>query len=76
MEVELVVAGADDDLAALLGKVRDAGVELDVSVILQGLTQMDELEFEKEKINCLRRLISVFASIPGENAHKFSAGFL
>lgn len=54
MEVELIVAGADDDLAALLGKVRDAGVELDVSVILQGLTQMDELEFEKEKTNCLR----------------------
>lgn len=49
MEVELVVAGADDDLAALLGKVRDAGVELDVSVILQRLTQMDELEFEKKK---------------------------
>lgn len=54
MEVELVVAGADDDLAALLGKVRDARVELDVSVILQGLTQMDELEFKKEKINCFR----------------------
>lgn len=43
MEVELVVAGADDHLAALLGEVGDAGVKLDVAVILQRLAQMDEL---------------------------------
>lgn len=49
VEVELVVAGADDDLAALLGEVGDAGVELDVAVILQGLAQMDELGWEREK---------------------------
>lgn len=37
VEVELVVAGADDHLAALLGKVGDAGVKLDVAIILQRL---------------------------------------
>lgn len=43
MEVELVVAGADDNVAAFLGKIRDAGIKLDVTKILQGLSQSDEL---------------------------------
>lgn len=47
MEVELVVAGADDHLAALLGEVCDAGVKLDVAVVLQGLAQMDELGLKR-----------------------------
>lgn len=47
VEVELVAAGADDDLAALLGEVGDAGVELDVAVIFERLTQMDELAGEE-----------------------------
>lgn len=55
MEVELVVAGADDDLAALLGEVGDAGVELDVAVILEGLAQMDELGLEREKFKHRRQ---------------------
>lgn len=38
VEVELVVAGADDDLAALLGEVGDARVKLDVAVIFESLT--------------------------------------
>lgn len=38
MEVELVVAGADDDLAALLGEVGDARVKLDIAVIFESLT--------------------------------------
>lgn len=33
VEVELVVAGADDDLAALLGEVGDTRVKLDIAVI-------------------------------------------
>lgn len=44
VEVELVVAGADDDLAALLGEVGDTRVELDIAIIFESLTQMDELE--------------------------------
>lgn len=43
VEVELVVAGADDDLAALLGEVGDARVKLDIAVIFESLTQVDEL---------------------------------
>lgn len=43
MEVELVVASADDHLAALLGEVGDAGVKLDVAIILQRLAQIDKL---------------------------------
>lgn len=38
MEVELIVAGADDDLAALLRKVGDTGVKLDIAIIFQSLT--------------------------------------
>lgn len=38
VEVELVVAGADDDLAALLGEVGNTRVKLDVTVIFEGLT--------------------------------------
>lgn len=47
VEVELVVAGADNHLTALLREVGDAGVKLDVAVILQGLTQMDELGLKR-----------------------------
>lgn len=43
LEVELVVAGADDDVASLLGEVGDAGVELEIAVVLEGLRQADEL---------------------------------
>lgn len=67
MEVELVVAGADDDLAALLGEVGDARIKLDVAIIFQSLTQMDELK-KKQKW--------VFVSIPGDKMYEFSAGFL
>lgn len=38
VEVELVVAGADDDLAALLGEVGDTRVKLDIAVIFESLT--------------------------------------
>lgn len=38
VEVELIVAGADDDLAALLRKVGDTGVKLDIAIIFQSLT--------------------------------------
>lgn len=38
VEVELVVAGADNDLAALLGEVSDARVKLDIAVIFESLT--------------------------------------
>lgn len=43
MEVELVVADADDHLATLLREVGDAGVELDVAVEFQSLAKVDEL---------------------------------
>lgn len=43
VEVELVVAGADDHLATLLREVGDAGVKLDVAVVFQSLAKMDEL---------------------------------
>lgn len=43
VEVELVVAGADDHLATLLREVGDTGVKLDVAVIFQSLTKMNEL---------------------------------
>lgn len=50
MEVELVVAGADDHLATLLWEVGDARVKLDVSVIFQSLAKMDELRREDDKV--------------------------
>lgn len=37
VEIELVVAGADDDLASLLGEICDARVKLDVAVVLESL---------------------------------------
>lgn len=43
VKVQLVVAGADDDVATFFGKIRDAGIELDVAKVLQGLSQSDEL---------------------------------
>lgn len=43
MKVELVVAGADDDVAAFFREIRDAGIELDITKILQGLSQSDQL---------------------------------
>lgn len=43
MKVELIVAGADDDVAAFFRKIRDAGIKLDVAEVLQGLSQSDEL---------------------------------
>lgn len=49
LEVELVVASADDDVASLLGEVRDAGIELEIAVVFQGLSQSDELWAEQGK---------------------------
>lgn len=46
MEVELVVASADNDVASLLGEVGDTGVELEIAVVLEGLRQADELRAE------------------------------
>lgn len=43
MKVELIVASADDDVAAFLGKIRDAGIKLDIAEVLQSLSQSDEL---------------------------------
>lgn len=37
MEVELIVSGADDDLAALLGEVSDTRVKLNIAIIFEGL---------------------------------------
>ena len=44
MEVELVVASADDHLATLLWEVGHAGIELDVAVIFQSLAKTNELQ--------------------------------
>lgn len=38
VEVELVVAGTDDDLAALLREVGDTRVKLDIAIIFESLT--------------------------------------
>ena len=38
VEVELIVAGADDDLAAFLGEVGDTRVKLDIAIIFESLT--------------------------------------
>lgn len=38
MEVELIVASTDDDLAALLGEVGDTRVKLDITIIFESLT--------------------------------------
>lgn len=46
LEVELVVACADNDMASLLREVGDAGVELEIAIVLQGLCQADELRAE------------------------------
>lgn len=43
MKVELIVASADDDVATFFGKIRDAGIKLDIAKVLQGLSQSDEL---------------------------------
>lgn len=43
MKVELVVAGADDDVAAFFGEIGDAGIKLDITKVLQGLSQSDKL---------------------------------
>lgn len=51
LEVELVVASADNDVASLLREVSDAGVELEIAVVLQGLRQADELRAEPGKLS-------------------------
>lgn len=43
MEVELIVSGSDYNMAALLWKICDAGIKLDIAVVLQCLSQSDEL---------------------------------
>lgn len=65
MEVELVVAGADDHLATLLREVGDAGVKLDVAVIFQRLSKMDELRERRTRLgwNLLREGVKEQTSI-------------
>lgn len=43
VEVELIVASTDDNLATLLRKVCYTRIKLDVAIILERLTKMDEL---------------------------------
>jgi len=43
MKVEFVVAGTDYNMTALLRKICDAGIKLDIAVVLQSLSQSDEL---------------------------------
>lgn len=38
MEVELIVASADDNLAALLWEISDAWIKLDIAIIFECLT--------------------------------------
>ena len=47
VEVELVVAGAHDHMAALLREVGHTWVEFDVAVVLQSLSQSDELKRDR-----------------------------
>ncbi len=43
VKVEFVVAGTDYNMTALLWKICDAGIKLDIAVVLQSLSQSDEL---------------------------------
>jgi len=43
MKVEFIVAGTDYNMTALLWKICDAGIKLDIAVVLQCLSQSDEL---------------------------------
>lgn len=52
MEVQLIVARAHDDVAALLREVRNARVKLDITVVLQRLRQSDELKRTRIHESC------------------------
>lgn len=43
LEVQLAVPSPNDNMTALLGKVRNTGVKLEIAIILESLCQADEL---------------------------------